>query len=298
MVAVVFGARGNVGRHVAAGLLARGVRVRAISRNPGPGSGPGSDGGTPGTATAPTALGTEVTEVVAADLDRPETLPPVLVGADRVFLYAKPEGISGFVQAAEAAGVRHVVFLSSSTVASPDAESSPIARMHRTVEQAIERSNLDWTFLRPGTFATNTQARWSETIRAENVVRLPYPEAQSAPVHEKDIAALAVTALSEPGHSRQAYTVFGSESLTLRRQAELIGEAIGKRIRVEVVSPDQARAELGKTVPFSFIADAIVDQWADGDGVPAPISVIVDKVTGQPAHTFAEWAVDHADDFR
>jgi uncharacterized protein YbjT (DUF2867 family) len=52
-------------------------------------------------------------EVVTADLENPETLPAVLDGAQRVFLYTKPEGIDGFVTTAESAGVQHVVLLSS-----------------------------------------------------------------------------------------------------------------------------------------------------------------------------------------
>jgi uncharacterized protein YbjT (DUF2867 family) len=147
------------------------------------------------------------------------------------------------------------------------------------------------------TFATNTRTWWAASIRAGNVVRLPYPLAQSAPVHEKDIAALAVTALTEPGHSHQAYTIYGAESLTLQRQVERIGEAIDRPIRIEHVSDEQARAEVGRTMP-PVVAEAIVNQWAAASGVPALTSVIVEKITGAPAHTYAQWAVDHADDFR
>ncbi|WP_330329092.1 NAD(P)H-binding protein [Streptomyces sp. NBC_00536] len=279
MVTVVFGARGNVGRNVAAGLLAAGEKVRGTSRNP-------EAGGFPSTL-----------EVVQADLERPETLPAVLAGADKVFLYAKPEEIEAFVTAAQSAGVRQVVLLSSVSVVMATSEQNPIARMHRTVELAIERSGLDWTFIRPGMFATNARWWWGESIRGEGLVRLPYPEAQNAPVHEKDMAALAVTALTEPGHSHQAYTVHGSESLTLRRQVEHIGEALGRPIRVETVSAKQAREEFAERAP-SNVAEALLRMWAAADGVPAPVSVIVDRITGRPAHTFAQWAADHADDFR
>ncbi|WP_244162692.1 NAD(P)H-binding protein [Streptomyces bungoensis] len=279
LVNVVFGARGNVGRNVAAGLMAVGEKVRGTSRNPEAGG-------------FPSGL-----EVVRADLERPESLPAVLAGADKVFLYAKPEEIEGFVAAAQSAGVRKVVLLSSVSVVMATAQQNPIARMHRTVELAIERSGLDWTFIRPGMFATNARWWWGESIRAEGVVRLPYPEAQNAPVHEKDMAALAVTALTEPGHSHQAYTVHGAESLTLRRQVEHIGEAVGRPIRVETVSVEQAREELAKKAPQN-VAEALLGMWAAADGVPAPVSVIVFRITGRPAHTFAQWAADHADDFR
>lgn len=279
MVTVVFGARGNVGRHVAAGLLAAGEQVRVTSRNP---------------ATAGFDSGVQV---VAADLEQPATIPAALAGAAKVFLYAKPAGIQGFVQAALAAGIRHVVLLSSGAVINADAEHNPIARQHRTVELAIERSGLEWTFVRPGMFATNTRWWWTESIRTENAVRLPYPDAQTAPVHEKDMAALAVTALTEPGHGHQAYAVYGPQSLTLRRQVECIGAATGREIRLEKISPEQARTELGRRMPPT-VAETILRAWAAGNGIPARTSVIVEKITAHPAHTFAQWAADHADDFR
>ncbi|MFD8784784.1 NAD(P)H-binding protein [Kitasatospora sp. NPDC059599] len=283
MPTVVFGARGNVARHVADGLLAAGEQVRAVSRTPAAGLTPGR-------------------EAVVADLDRPETLPAALDGADKLFLYGmldphKPYDIEKVTAAATAAGIRHVVLLSSvSVVLDPDAH-HPVTRLNRTIEQAVQRSGMDWTFLRPGTFATNTRTWWAESIRTGNAVRLPYPLAQSAPVHEKDIAALAVTALTEPGHSHQAYTIHGAESLTLQRQVEHIGEAIGRHIRVEHVSDEQARAEVARTM-HPVVAETIVSQWSAADGVAAVTSVIAEKITGAPAHTYAQWAVDHADDFR
>jgi uncharacterized protein YbjT (DUF2867 family) len=279
MVTVVFGARGNVGRHVAAGLLAAGEQVRATSRDLG-------------TASFPPQM-----QVVTADLERPETLPAALEGADKVFLYAKPEGVQGFVAAATSAGVRHVVLLSSGAVVSSGAEHSPIARLHRAVELAIEQSGLAWTFIRPGMFATNTLWWWANSIRTEGVVRAPYPDAQTAPLHEKDMAALAVAALTEPGHEQRAYTVYGPESLTLQQQVEHIGNAIDRDIIFEVISVEQARVELGKTMPPIGV-EAILRLWTAGNGTPAPVSAIVEEITGRPGLTFAQWAEDHADQFR
>jgi uncharacterized protein YbjT (DUF2867 family) len=279
MATVVFGARGNVGRHVAAGLLAAGEQVRVTSRNPT-------------TAGFPSGM-----QVAAADLEEPGTLPAALAGAENVFLYAKAAGVQGFVEAARAAGVRHVVLLSSAAVVNADAEHNPIARQHRAVELAIEQSGIDWTFIRPGMFAANTRWWWAEPIRRASAVRLPWPDAQTAPVHEKDIAALAVAALAGHAHSGQAYTVYGPQSLTLRQQVRHIGDAIGQEISLSVIAAGRARQELAaSTSPAA--ADAVIGAWRAGNGGPAPTSVIVEKITGRPARTFAEWAADHADDFR
>ncbi len=278
MVTVVFGARGNVGRHVAAGLISRGEQVRLTSREP--------DG-----ADFPPGA-----EVVAADLERPETLPAALEGAQRVFLYAKPDGIDGFVAAAETSGVRHVVLLSSGAVLQNDAD-NPIARMHTIVESAIEKSGLEWTFIRPGMFATNALWWWQKSIRDEGVVRMPYADSQTAPIHEQDLAAIAVTALSEPGHHGHAYSVWGPESLTLRQQVRHIGEAIGREIAFEVVSVEQARAALIETMP-AFAVETVLAGWKAGTVAPPQVSTIIEEITGRPARTFAQWAKDHATDFR
>ncbi|MCW2934045.1 MAG: NmrA family protein [Actinomycetia bacterium] len=279
MVTVVFGARGNVGRHVADGLQSVGEQVRVTSRNPA-------------TAGFPAQV-----QVAAADLDQPGTLPAALAGARKVFLYARAAGIAGFTEAARTAGVQHVVLLSSAAVVSASADHNPIARQHRAVEAAIEQSGIDWTFIRPGMFATNTRWWWAEPIRRASAVRIPYPDAQTAPVHEKDIAALAVTALTEQGHSHQAYTVYGPQSLTLRQQVTHIGDAIDREISLGTVTAGQAREELAASMSAAA-ADAVLRAWQAGNGSPAPTSVIVEKITGRPARTFAEWAADHAGDFR
>jgi uncharacterized protein YbjT (DUF2867 family) len=229
MLAAVFGAQGSVGAHVTAGLRAAGVRVRATSRHPDP---------------AKAAPGVEL---VAADLTHPQTLPPALDGVERAFLYAVPLGIDAFVAAAKAAGVRHVVLLSSAAIVNGDASRNPIAVQHRTIELAIEAS--------------------------------------------------AVMALTEPGHAGRAYTVYGPQSLTLREQVESIGAAIGREIAIEVISPQEARTELGRTMPPAGV-EAIMRIWTAGNTAPAQTSTIVEELTGSPAHTFAQWAADHADDFR
>jgi uncharacterized protein YbjT (DUF2867 family) len=272
MVTVVFGARGSVGRHVAAGLTASSGPVRLTSRTPD-------------------------ASHMAADLDVPETLPAALEGASQVFLYAKPAGIADFVAAARSAGVRRVVLLSSGAVVQPGADRNPIAREHRIVESALEESGLSWTFIRPGMFATNTRWWWTRAIKGGEAVRLPYPEAMAAPVSERDMAALAVTALTERGHGRQAYTVYGPQALTLREQVGHIGAAIGRKIPIEVVTPEQARADLGRTMPAMGV-EAIMRAWAAGAETVPETSVIVEKITGRPAQTFAEWARDHVADFR
>lgn len=266
MTVLVTGARGAIARNVIAQLVLAGIPVRAASRDPQATDLPGG--------VLPALV----------DFTRPETLTPALEGVEKVFLYSAPEGIEHFVAAAEAAGVKHVVLLSSAAAAGGD--DNEIGRLHLAAERPLEASGIPWTFVRPAMFATNS-LWWAESIRNEGLVRLPYPDAQVNPIHERDIAAVAFTALTADGHEGRAYLVDGPGHLSQRRQVELIGEALGREIAVE---------ELPRAVAERFLPTAMLDMLASGDVQRwGPTS---EAVTGRPARTYEQWVADHVDDFR
>ncbi|WP_432994812.1 NAD(P)H-binding protein [Dactylosporangium sp. CA-233914] len=277
---LVFGGGGQVGRAVVDELLAAGATVRATGRDPG-------------RLRLPSTV-----EKVRADLTDPDTLPAALAGVRKVFLYAVPHGVDNFVAAARDAGVEHVVLLSSDTVLERIPARKAIADMHKVVEAALDASGLATTYLRPDNFAGNVLLwGWAESIRAEGVVRFAYPESHSDAIHERDIAAVAAVALTRPGHEGGRYLITGPESVTQRRQAELIAAAIGRPVRVEELTPEQARQVYATIVP-EWVLDATLGYWAATDGVPYEVNDLVRRLTGRSARTFAQWARDHADDFR
>jgi uncharacterized protein YbjT (DUF2867 family) len=162
-------------------------------------------------------------------------------------------------------------------------------------ERAVRNSGLDWTFVRPGGFATNTLS-WAPSVRAEGVARAPYPGATVNLIHEADIAAVATTALLEDGHGGARYPLTGPESMTQAEQVQAIGAAIGRDVRFEEQSPEQARRAMVRYMPEP-IADIVLNYWADSVGSTAPVLPTVEQVTGRPARSYPEWAVDPAEDF-
>jgi uncharacterized protein YbjT (DUF2867 family) len=128
-------------------------------------------------------------------------------------------------------------------------------------------------------------------------VRWPYGTAAFAPIHEWDIAAVAVRALTEDGHSGAKYFLTGAKSLTQIEQVRTIGEVIDRPLRFEELLPDAARKEMSAFMP-PFIVDRLLQFWAGMVTAPAPITTTVADVTGGPARTFREWAIDHAGDFQ
>lgn len=276
MTVLVTGATGNVGRCVVDRLLAASVRVRALTRRPE-------------TAGLPDGV-----ELFTGGLGDAETLAKALDGVDRVHLFPVPESTATFVDQAAAAGVQRVVVLSSMAVGFGG--ENAIGQRHRLVEEAIAEGGFEWTFLRPGAFATNTLA-WAESIRAGEAVREPFPESQQTPIHEDDIAAVAVAALLDDVHVGKSYVLTGPERISTADQVRAIGAAIGSEVRLEEEPLDEARARLvAKGVPAS-VADTLLDLRGADQALDEPVPT-VEQVTGSPARTFAQWAVDHADDFR
>lgn len=128
-------------------------------------------------------------------------------------------------------------------------------------------------------------------------MRWPYGEAARSLIHERDIAAVAVRVLTEDGHGGEKYVLTGPEALTQVEQVRAIGEAIGRSLRFEEISPEAARKQMLAGGWPPSLADGALDYWAKLVMEPEPVTHVVEEVTGAPARTFGQWALDHADDF-
>jgi uncharacterized protein YbjT (DUF2867 family) len=286
MRVLVTGATGNVGRIVVAQLVAAGARVRAMTRAPHLAQFP------------------EAVETVAGDLTDPAALGPVFAGVDRMYLFPVARTAREVVTLARGAGVGRIVVLSSSAVTS-----GADTNVHLPVERAVEEFSPQWTHVRPGEFMLNKLFLWGPSIRAESVVYEPFPEAASWPVHERDVADVAVAALLREGHHGQAYDLSGPELITRRAQVDAIASAIGRDVRLDAVTPEQAREHYRRQGGFAAANADFLLGFTDYQGNRRePTSVwyptlrtagprpTAQRVTGHPARTFAQWAHDHAGD--
>jgi uncharacterized protein YbjT (DUF2867 family) len=278
-VILVTGATGNVGRQVVTQLLDAGAVVRAVTRDPG-------------SARLPDGV-----QVVSADLADPGSIRPHLKDVGPVFLLWPflSAGAAPALLDVLAGWASRIVHLSASAVR--DDRDPAENGVWGQVETAIGKAGLDATFLRAGGFAANTLA-WAGQIRAGGVVRRPYGQASRSLIHERDIAAVAVRALTSPGHAGAKYVLTGPQALPQAEQAALIGAAIGRPVRWEEQPLDEARRQLAAEMGDPDFAAHALDYWSSLVGHPEPVTHTVEEVTGSPARTFAEWARDHAADFR
>src|SRR5258708_3442777 len=250
---LVIGGTGTVGRQVLSRLAATGAQVRALARNPG-------------AAGLPPQV-----DFVRGDLTLPETLDGCLDGIEAVFLvWTAPAAAVAPVLERIAKHARRIVFLSAplKTAHPLFQQPNPLRALGEQIERQIETSGLEWTFLRPGMFAANALLWWAPQIRAGDVVRWPYLAAPTAPIDERDIAAVAVRALCEDGHAGAEYVLTGPQSLSQFEQVSTIGRVLGRSLGIEEISPDEARRELLTLMPL-FIVNMLLDAWAAAMGQPA-----------------------------
>jgi uncharacterized protein YbjT (DUF2867 family) len=264
---VVTGATGNVGRPLVAMLAAAGEEVTAVSRR---------------ITASDVPAGVRPHQ---ADLADPRDLKPALDGAEALFLltagdFVATGDLGDVLEIARAGGVGRVVLLSSQGVGT--------GRHPADLEDAVVRSGLDWTLLRPGGFHSNT-VQWADMVRAERLVTAPFGDVALPTIDPLDIAEVAATALRETGHAGNTYTLTGPAPVSPRQQAAAIADALGEPVRFSEQTRAEAKAQL-----LMFMPEPIAEHTLDILGDPTPseqqVSPDIQRVLGRPPRPYAEWA--------
>ncbi|ONK10699.1 NAD(P)H azoreductase [Streptomyces sp. MP131-18] len=153
-----------------------------------------------------------------------------------------------------------------------------------------------WTRLAPVEFMSNA-LEWADSVRKDGVVREAFPEARSAMIHEADIAAVAAAALTAEGHGGQEYWLTGPEALTVRDKVRTLAEVLGREVRYAELSREEAVAQW-RGAGFSDEDVAFfLAMRTDPPAAGYTVLPTVERVTGRPARTFAQWVGENATAF-
>lgn len=272
------GATGTIGSEVVRQLAVRGEKVRALTREP---------------AAARVPSGVET--VPGHHRDR-ASVEEAMAGAEAAFLVGvfgpdDGEHDRGLVEAARAAGVRRIVKLSS--IGTGDPRLGGFGTWNVPGEEAVRASGLEWTVLRPSSFASNTLA-WAEAARAGTPALNLMSDGRQGVVDPRDVSQVAVNALLDPRHAGHTYTLTGPEAISAGDQAAVLGEILGRPVELLQLTPEQRREQLlGAGLGAAYAESLMASARFIEEGGNAVVTEDVREVLGRPARSYREWALDH-----
>jgi uncharacterized protein YbjT (DUF2867 family) len=262
---LVLAGTGKTGSRVAAKLIKLGLSVRTAARS-------GTD--------------------VRFDWDDPTTHGPALADVDRVYLVAPvlrtdfADQVSSFLDLAEAAGVRHVTYLSAFGV-----DHAPPQVAHRAVElDLIGRGAITHSILRPAWFMQNFSETFLKPV--DGVIAVPTGDGAEAFVDAEDVAAVAAATLARPdAHTGADYAPTGPEALTVSAAADVIADVTGQPAKFNDIDRDawiDGAVAAGVPAEYGEVLRMLTETVASGHGSRPNKDVYA--VTGQPPITFAAFA--------
>ncbi|HLU28843.1 MAG TPA: SDR family oxidoreductase [Glycomyces sp.] len=272
---LVTGATGTVGSALIPALQARGVTVRAMTRDPD----------------RPVAG----VENVIADLRDPESLTTALKGVDAAFLNSPSEEEAAalqirFARLAHDNGVRRLVVLSqyAANVEAP----VRFLRWHAEVEAYVRGLGIEHTVLRPNLYLQALLA--FAPAMAQGWFGAPIGDAAVSAVDTRDIADAAAAVLTGEGHAGRTYTLTGPRAVTHAQIAEALSAATGRSIAFQDTPAEQFAASLSSFVPPWQLEGLVEDYAHYARGEAAEVHNDVADLTGRPARDLADFARDHA----
>lgn len=275
---LITGAGGNVGKEVLRQITQTGSRVRAAFQSLNK------------AAQAPSGV-----ETVTVDYNDSKTMRAALTNVDRVFLVGPPTAQlpaleRTAMESIAQSNIRHVVKLSAM-----GGREAIFTRQHAESEDYIKSSGVPYTFLRPNGFMQNIINYSAPTINTENAFYGSEGDGRVSQVDIRDVAAVAVKALTEDGHVGRAYTLTGSDALTNREIAEILSDALRREIRYINLPPAQLKQALLSAGVPEWNADALLDlQRLYREGKAATVTQDVEQILGRKPTSFAQFLRDYS----
>src|SRR5919202_656531 len=243
-------------------------------------------------------------QAIELDYNKPDTLSAALRGVDKLFLLTPFQSnmvdlTSNLVNEAKNAGVKYIV---KQSVLGADAEPGiTSSRLHRQAEKIIEESGIPFTFLRPNFFMQNFITFYSHFIKTQGAFYVPAGDAKASFVDVRDIAAVAVQALTgrssngTANHTRKAYDITGAEVLSYGQTAEILCKEIGKKVKYVNISDEDARKGMKDMGADEWTINSMIELFGiTRAGYLSEISTAVEQVTGNKPIPFSQFAKDYA----
>jgi uncharacterized protein YbjT (DUF2867 family) len=134
-----------------------------------------------------------------------------------------------------------------------------------------------------------------ETIRTQNAFYGSEGDGRVSQIDIRDVAAVAVKALTEDGHVGNTYTLTGPQALTNSEAAQILSDTLGREIRFVNLPPAKLKEALLSAGVPEWNADALLDlQRLYREGKAATVTRDVNRVLGREPISYAQFSHDYA----
>jgi uncharacterized protein YbjT (DUF2867 family) len=267
---LVVGATGRTGQHIVDHLLASGQPVRILTRP---------------TSSVPERW--SAVERAPGDLADPASMQRALSGVDGLFVVSPMDPAldrleRNAFEAAAGAGTAHVVKMSTTK---PEAESPiPWWRAHWRSEEALRRSGLRWTILRPNGISYFLLEHASG-VREQGILRTAAGDGRMALIDPDDIGAVTASVFADPSrYAGEVLDLTGPEAVSYGDVADILTRVTGRPVAHVGMTPEDGRALLLSYGFKDWEAEGMVANWQmtrDGSGGFDRVTDIVERVSGR-----------------
>jgi uncharacterized protein YbjT (DUF2867 family) len=240
-------------------------------------------------------------ELVEMNFNKSDTIEAAFKDIQKVFLLTPfvPDMVEmskSLIREAKKANVNHIV--KQSAFGSDLEDGITMNKLHRQVEEAIESSGINYTFLRPMSFMQNYLGH-SDSIKSQGVFYAPLIDSRTSFVDVRDIAAVAVEALTKSGHENKAYNITGPEAVSNYDIANILSKTTDRKITYVNISDDEARKGMKENGMQEWTINALMELYNfQKAGKASHVSLDVERVTNRKPISFEQFAKDYFETFR
>jgi uncharacterized protein YbjT (DUF2867 family) len=282
---LVTGATGTVSTALLGALKGKpGLRLRALVRDP---AGAKAQG-----------LEKEGVEVVAGDLEEPDTLVDAFGGVDILWLLTpasalEPSMGSNAVTAARKAKVGHIV--RNSAIKAGHNAPNRNGRLHALVEESVKASGIPWTILRPHYYMQNLLSS-AHSVASDGMLYMNMGQGRVGMIDGRDVGVFGAKVIEDAApHAGRTYTPTGPEVTTMAEAAETLSSLLGKRVNYVALPPEAAQqAMLGFGLSRWFVGNVVDYGRVYADGWGDFTTTDFKDITGHEARSFKQFATDVA----
>jgi uncharacterized protein YbjT (DUF2867 family) len=240
-------------------------------------------------------------ELVEMNFNKSDTIEAAFKDIQKLFLLTPfvPDMVEmskSLIREAKKANVNHIV--KQSAFGSDLEDGITMNKLHRQVEEAIISSGINYTFLRPMSFMQNYLGL-GDSIKSQGVFYAPLIDSRTSFVDVRDIAAVAVEALTKSGHENKAYNITGPEAVSNYDIANILSKTTGRKITYVNISDDDARKGMKENGMQEWTINALMELYNfQKAGKASNVSLDVERVTNRKPISFEQFTKDYSETFR